>query len=206
MYKIYINDRPLSLISTPQLGLLGTPPADHLVARYSGKEKTLLHYVDTLEKGSQLVRAVTIYHADMERLWADFRSHYHLITAAGGLVRNAAAELLFIYRRDSWDLPKGKQDPGETPEQTALREVSEETGLTQLELGDPLGLTYHTYRDRKDRRVLKRTYWYRMQTEQTALVPQVSEDIEVAEWVSAERAASLEPIYGNVREVFLRGE
>ena len=35
-----------------------------------------------------------------------------------------------------WVLPKGKPDPGETSEQTALREVEEETGCGARLLGD----------------------------------------------------------------------
>jgi 8-oxo-dGTP pyrophosphatase MutT (NUDIX family) len=39
--------------------------------------------------------------------------------------------LLRIYR--TWDFPKGGLEPGETPLQGAIREVEEETGLTDLE-------------------------------------------------------------------------
>jgi len=47
---------------------------------------------------------------------------------AGGLVTNENNELLMIFRRGKWDLPKGKADEGETVEACALREVEEETG------------------------------------------------------------------------------
>ena len=51
-----------------------------------------------------------------------------LITA-GGLVINKDSKVLFIYRKNKWDLPKGKLDEGENLEEAAIREVVEETGL-----------------------------------------------------------------------------
>ena len=51
------------------------------------------------------------------------------IIAAGGLVFNDKNELLMIFRRGKWDLPKGKLDEGEDIEDCAVREVKEETGL-----------------------------------------------------------------------------
>ncbi|MFC7342552.1 NUDIX hydrolase [Saccharopolyspora griseoalba] len=56
-------------------------------------------------------------------------------TSAGGLVVDAAAELAAIIGRVDrkgrllWSLPKGHIEPGETPAQTAVREVTEETGI-----------------------------------------------------------------------------
>lgn len=53
--------------------------------------------------------------------------------AYGGVVMDSAGRVLLReptghYGRYVWTFPKGKSDPGETPEQTALREVLEETG------------------------------------------------------------------------------
>ncbi len=182
MYKIYINDIPFIL--SADLSLAQQVPGDktQIVARYNGSPKIFLNYADMLEKGRQL-DSITIFSENLEQLWVDFCSNFKLIEAAGGCVFNAHDELLVIYRRGSWDLPKGKIDPGETPEQAAVREVEEETGIGEISLGNFLGHTYHTYRDPKERRILKRTYWYRMQTPQKDLTPQTEEDIEVAEWV-----------------------
>ncbi|MGQ0849176.1 MAG: NUDIX hydrolase, partial [Actinomycetota bacterium] len=57
-----------------------------------------------------------------------------LIVAAGGVVWRPAPtgpEVLIAHRvrYDDWSLPKGKEEPGETPEEPALREVREETGV-----------------------------------------------------------------------------
>ena len=74
--------------------------------------------------------------------------------AAGGIVLRRVPEgvweVLLVHRPryDDWSLPKGKADPGERDEETALREVEEETGL-RCTLGAPAGRT--RYRDSKGR-------------------------------------------------------
>ena len=81
------------------------------------------------------------------------------IIAAGGLVINENDELLMIFRRGKWDLPKGKLDKGESIADCALREVMEETGLQQVKIEKPLGITYHEYFDKRLRNdVIKETY------------------------------------------------
>jgi 8-oxo-dGTP pyrophosphatase MutT (NUDIX family) len=69
--------------------------------------------------------------------------------SAGGLVIDSTGKLgLLIGRRDQkdasgkkilWSLPKGHIEEGETPEQAAIREVAEETGI-QSEIEKPLGI------------------------------------------------------------------
>ena len=60
------------------------------------------------------------------------------VVAAGGLVTNDKNELLTMFRRGKWDLPKGKLDEEETIEACALREVREETGI------EPVSYTHLT--------------------------------------------------------------
>jgi 8-oxo-dGTP pyrophosphatase MutT (NUDIX family) len=203
MYKIYINDVPVVLKRTLELDEMDLNGPDKIVAIYPGKPKFFLNYADMLEKGRKL-DGIVLYSDDYEKMVADFNANYQLIEAAGGCVFNDG-KLLVIFRRDSWDLPKGKIDPGETPEQAAVREVEEETGLSELVLGDLLAITYHTYRDRKEKRILKRTYWYNMETPQTELHPQHEEDIEKAEWVEPKSFLSAKPvIYRSIEEVILK--
>ena len=197
MYIIYINDTPLYLVERVADAGIATGPSV-IVGRYSGKPRSLLHYIDTLEKSAKYA-AIVLFSKDLPTLIADMEARFKLIEAAGGLVRNAAGEGLFIFRRGHWDLPKGKIDKGETVEQAAVREVQEETGITQVTLGAALPTTYHTYRNRKDKRVLKRTYWFEMTTTDTELIPQTEEDIEAAVWHPVERYAQLEgPMYANI--------
>ncbi|PPK85703.1 ADP-ribose pyrophosphatase YjhB (NUDIX family) [Neolewinella xylanilytica] len=206
MYVIYINDRPLTLRERSSPGPYGdASPDTHLIARYTGKKKSLLNYVDTLEKSSQKITSIELTTDDLDALWADFRAHYRWIEAAGGVVTNEDnGKQLFIFRRGYWDLPKGKLDEGEDRPTAALREVAEETGLQQIELGQALPTTYHTYRGKKNR-ILKPTYWYRMTTRQEALVPETGEDILRAEWRDVrEVLGSGEPLYENLRSLLNR--
>jgi ADP-ribose pyrophosphatase YjhB (NUDIX family) len=107
------------------------------------------------------------------------------IIAAGGLVLNEHQEILMIFRRGKWDLPKGKLDEGESIKTCAVREVMEETGLTTVELGSLVAITHHTYFDPWIKEeVIKETHWFRMKADSNQpLTPQTSEDIEMIEWV-----------------------
>ncbi len=108
-----------------------------------------------------------------------------IIQAGGGLVLNEHNELLLIFRRGSWDLPKGKLDPGESIEDCALREVEEETGVGNLTLIDFLGITQHQYLDPYlKEEVMKESHWYTMSVKGVpALIPQTEEDITDIKWV-----------------------
>lgn len=204
-YKIYHNSTPVFLTTPEGVAALGFQPdkTTH-VAPYIGKKKVLRQYLDLLDKSRNL-RAVVLYHPDLELLWADFQACFKVLEAAGGYVENAQGELLVFYRRGSWDMPKGKIDPGETPEQAAVREVQEETGLVNISLGSFLAHTYHTY-DQKDQRILKKTWWFRMRTPDTNLVPQTEEDIEEIHWVVPKAwLAGDVVVYPNIRDVIERG-
>ena len=123
------------------------------------------------------------------------------IKAGGGLVLNDAGELLMIYRRGKWDLPKGKLDEGETIEACAVREVMEETGLTDVERGKLIEISYHDYYDRfLKEEVIKETYWYLMKAKGEQVVsPQTEEDITDIRWVKGEELeACLADSYDNV--------
>lgn len=110
------------------------------------------------------------------------------IIAAGGLVTNENDELLLIFRRGKWDLPKGKLDEGENIEECAVREVQEETGLKNVTLKEFIGITNHEYFDTYvGQQVDKETHWYAMAAAPgQTLVPQTEEDIEEIEWVRKE--------------------
>jgi len=113
------------------------------------------------------------------------------IIAAGGLVFNEQQELLMIFRRGKWDLPKGKLDEGELIETCAVREVEEETGLRNVILGDLITKTYHEYFDKWiEEDVIKETWWYEMKvTDSPTLIPQVEEDIEKVVWANEKEVA-----------------
>ena len=126
------------------------------------------------------------------------------IKAGGGLVLNDAGELLMIYRRGKWDLPKGKLDEGETIEACAVREVMEETGLTYVEIGNLVEISCHEYYDRfVKEEVIKETHWFLMRAKgEQVVTPQTEEDITEIKWVMGEELeACLADSYDTVVEV-----
>ena len=201
MYKISINETPLILIDLKDVPNEPQKDDENLFLRYLGKTKLLLQVVDMLEKSSRM-ESITVYASDYKQLVKDFESLYKIVEAAGGVVFNPQQEILVMYRRGSWDLPKGKIDPGETKKIAAVREVQEETGIKEVERGPLLCTTYHTYRNRKNKRVLKPTYWYKMTTTDLEVSPQIEEDIELVLWEDpAIFLETKQPIYNTIREV-----
>jgi 8-oxo-dGTP pyrophosphatase MutT (NUDIX family) len=97
-------------------------------------------------------------------------NNQQLIEAAGGLVLNERGNLLMIFRRGKWDLPKGKRDAGESIETCAVREVEEETGLAGVQLMKAVGQTNHSYLDPfTNLPTLKITYWFMMYASSSAI-------------------------------------
>jgi len=97
--------------------------------------------------------------------------------------------LLLIFRRGVWDLPKGKQDPGETLADCALREVREEVGIQHLVRHTSLGVTTHGYVE-NDAYVVKTTHWYLMRTPERCFTPELQEGIRRVAWARWEVARS----------------
>jgi 8-oxo-dGTP pyrophosphatase MutT (NUDIX family) len=115
-------------------------------------------------------------------LFEKIKRQFAYIEAAGGLIKQDQ-NYLFIFRLGKWDLPKGKLDKGETPDEAAIRECEEECGISGLSIEKELPSTYHIY-PYKGRYALKTTYWYLMNSnDRKQLVPQTEEDITKAEWL-----------------------
>jgi 8-oxo-dGTP pyrophosphatase MutT (NUDIX family) len=178
--KIYFNDKPLFLTDaiTPEI----EPFKHHDDAVYidefsHGALNSMLH-----EMRQEKVHAGIYFHTNVQELKKAFWKKFILVKAAGGLVVNEAGELLFIFRRGKWDLPKGKLDDDESLETCAVREVQEETGLQQVHLQKHLVTTYHTY-DESGHHILKETYWYLLSASKNEpLIPQTIEQITQIEW------------------------
>jgi 8-oxo-dGTP pyrophosphatase MutT (NUDIX family) len=80
---------------------------------------------------------------------------------------------------------KGKL-PVETPEEAAVREIREETGLNNMKITRKLDDTFHIYY-KGGKRILKRTYWYEMFAQSNQkLVPEIGEGISLVKWISPE--------------------
>jgi 8-oxo-dGTP pyrophosphatase MutT (NUDIX family) len=142
---------------------------------------SLLHEIDKKQ-----FHAGIIFNENINKLKKQFFKHFKLVKTGGGLVKNKHGEILLIFRRGKWDLPKGKLDEGETLLECAVREVREETGLKKLEVGDEIKTTYHTYIE-FGKHILKESHWYNMLSkEKEDVTPQVEEDITEIRWVKKE--------------------
>jgi 8-oxo-dGTP pyrophosphatase MutT (NUDIX family) len=179
MYKVFFNDRTVYF-------------GDNFFKAFE-RNKGLFYKYNNLQELNELIElfsalnqinSLYIFHEDMLMVIEEFKACFHVIEAGGGLVFNARHEFLAIKRKGVWDLPKGKLEKGEDFQGAALREVKEETGLSDLKLKEPLMSTYHTYR-LKDKKVLKKTRWFEMEYGGTDLpVLQSKEGITDFRWVS----------------------
>jgi 8-oxo-dGTP pyrophosphatase MutT (NUDIX family) len=128
-------------------------------------------------------KSLTFVVEDIESAKQAIFDQYELLDAAGGVVLNENKHVLMIYRLGVWDLPKGKAENGETIQETAQREVEEECSI-EVSLRKEFYISYHTYLH-KNRRVLKRTYWYNMDLVSDAnMAPQKEENIEKIKWMN----------------------
>lgn len=120
--------------------------------------------------------------------WGDFfdcmLSDHRYVEAAGGLVTRPDGQWLAIQRWGKWDLPKGKVEEGEQVKEAAQREVEEECGILVRRVMQELPSTYHTY-VQNGTPVLKRTYWFAMEADQSEGTPQLEEGIDKIEWFTA---------------------
>ncbi len=139
--------------------------------------KSMLHEIKKPD-----FHAGIIWNSDLEKLTKAFFKNFTVIEAAGGIVQNAEKELLFIFRRGKWDLPKGKMEKNETAEICAAREIEEETGVNRLKLKKQAGSTYHVY-DEFGKHFLKISHWFYFTCpSQQSLKPQTIEDITEVKW------------------------
>lgn len=198
--KIFFDKKPLFLCNS--IDEIFEPYVHHDDAVFIDELNP--HTIKSMIHEMQLpkVHAGVFLHSDLPALQKAFFKKFTLVKAAGGLVRNDKDQVLLIFRRGFWDLPKGKLDKGETLEECAVREVEEETGLQQITLEAPLLITYHTYHE-GTKFILKESHWYTMKVhgEQT-LVPQTAEDIHEVKWVAgAELKNYLDKTFPSVKDV-----
>jgi 8-oxo-dGTP pyrophosphatase MutT (NUDIX family) len=129
------------------------------------------------------IPSINIYGTDIKHLWKIFRIYFNEVEAAGGLVKHTSGRYLFIEKKGKLDLPKGHVEPGEAADECALREVSEECGITGHKIVQALSPTYHTY-TWEGISYLKKTSWYLMSYDgKMSAEPQTEEGITNVEWL-----------------------
>ncbi|MHC5201190.1 NUDIX hydrolase [Myroides sp. LJL119] len=190
MYKVFVNDKPLFLTDKIeketdfQLFLLNDVDIDKIIIKY---------FQNKIDKAF-------LYHPDEKEILKKLKEKISVQKAGGGVVFNQKGEVLFILRGGKWDLPKGGIEKHETMEQTAMREVQEETGVGELQILEKLSKTYHIFK-RNGKYRLKITSWYKMQTTYLQeLKPQIEEGIEQVVWMDKQQIAkAMDNSYENIR-------
>lgn len=192
MYQIFVNDKPIILTTK--------------VEKEAGFKNFILSTVNIGKVikvlNSSPLKEVRLIGKKEGKLLKKFLKLLPNVVAGGGKVYNDNGDILFIYRNDKWDLPKGKTEGNETIETTAIREVEEETGVKGLEITKPLQTTYHIFK-RSGRHRIKVTYWFEMKTSFNGkLYPQENEGITKVEWLSPEESLkALDNSYANIRSL-----
>jgi len=193
MYKVFVNDCPIFLTENNNIS------TNYKKVKFNLTEiKSIIN--DLFQKKLSGIYLICDH---LENDWKQFQSLFKIQKAAGGKVLNIENEVLFIYRLNKWDLPKGKLEKGESIEQCAIREVEEECGISNLTIQNPLETTYHIF-EKKNKTILKITYWFLMRTSFTGeLVPQSEEGIKKV--IFKNEAAvnkALQNTYGNIKLLF----
>jgi ADP-ribose pyrophosphatase YjhB (NUDIX family) len=190
MYKIYINSSCLAISTHPVDGYVIADIND-----FNAKDSTKL--LNFIEKN----KFVCFVSTDTEFLFNQFSQLFECVTAAGGIVENNS-DILIIKRNNHWDLPKGHIENNESIEEGAIREVCEECGLSEIELHEKIGISYHIYPWDNHFR-LKTTHWYRMTSKTpNELHPQTEEGISEVCWIPLATLDSyLVNSYGIIRDI-----
>ena len=187
MYKVFVNQDVIILTSEIPFG--------KKINLYDLKKKSLDEIISLVKKHHKIF----LFHKNSEKLVSTFQKKIKVVKAGGGIVKNINDETLFIYRRNKWDLPKGKMDKGETIDQTALREVKEETGIKNLSIIDFKMNTYHVFKKGKEYR-LKETSWFNMlSTHEGSFSPELKEGITKVVWKSNKKIKKIKNTFPNIK-------
>lgn len=193
MYKVFVNDKPLFLTNE--------------IAKETDFQLFLLESIDIeqviIKMFQNKIQKAYLYYPDEKAILKKMKEKIPVCKAGGGLVYNKKGEVLFIFRNGKWDLPKGGIEKGEEIEDTAIREIEEETGVNKLVITNKLQKTYHIFK-RNGKYKLKVTHWFEMQTKfDGKLTPQANEGIEKAVWLNPEQIKeALKNSYENIKLLF----
>ncbi|MCH2223457.1 MAG: NUDIX domain-containing protein [Crocinitomicaceae bacterium] len=193
MYKVFIDHKPVIFMDKKEL----STDYPQIRAKEIGSPNELYSQMEGVTLDNPLQVGCSDPKASFERIFKKTK----LIEAAGGVVKRKN-EFLLIKRKGLWDIPKGKIDKGETPEEAGIREVMEECGIKGHEIKDQLVITYHTMKF-QGKIALKRTYWYMMKYKgPRETKPQLNEGITKTKWMSESYMLAIRGrTYGSINEV-----
>jgi len=187
MYKVFVNENVILLTSEIPFG--------SKINLFDLKTISLKEIISNVKKHKKIF----LFHKNSEKLISSFKKKIKVISAGGGIVKNSFDETLFIYRRNKWDLPKGKKDKGETIDLTALREVKEETGIGNLKIIDFRMKTYHIFK-KNNEYCLKETTWYNMISDfDGKFIPEIKEDITKVVWKNESKIQKIKNTFPNIK-------
>ncbi len=194
MVKILFNEKRIFLTAS----LTAISSVKNALVIFSCDRESLLRNFDLLLI-SEITQLFVI--GDVDQSLQVLRQQFTHIIAGGGLVENSRAEILLIYRRGRWDLPKGKTESGEAIAESAVREVQEETGLQSVSLSKELAVTYHIYFENNF--IFKETFWFLMFSDDRFLRPQIDEGIKKAAWVRPAMVSNhLKNTYESIKDIY----
>jgi 8-oxo-dGTP pyrophosphatase MutT (NUDIX family) len=183
MYKVFINNRPLIIADSS----VKEEMIPNTLFLRDESEKVLDLLLELAHTETDYFSQIYLITENPEKLFELLKSKCKIILAAGGVVKNDQNKLLLIFRNGKWDLPKGKMEKNETPEEAGLREVEEECGIKNLKVIKSLPPTFHTY-IHKEKIVLKKTFWFEMfSDDKNKLRPQLEEGITEVKWMDADQ-------------------
>ncbi len=203
-YKIFVNDFLVYLRQgIPSLKEIDESYPLQSVFMLSEPIPSEIDYLAEVFETQDAVQNYIFPMDDPDIFFQHLKESYKYIEAAGAVVRNENNELLMIKRRGVWDLPKGKIETKEKPEDAAIRELKEETGLGEVELNDFLADTYHLFTI-SEKIHMKRTQWFNMSAKSAQdLKPEEGEGIVEVKWIPEEEISTyLENSYRSLRELF----
>lgn len=192
MYKVFVNDTPI--IITSSLNKENNFPV------FLFKNIVFDEVIHKLQKNS--IDGINLYSTDLENDWIHFLKNFKVVKAAGGLILNSKNEILFIFKNNTWDLPKGHIEKGESKKTAAIREVEEECGISNLSIKQKLLTTYHIYL--QDGLKLKETHWFLMNSDdEKKPIPQTEEGItEVVFKDTKQVLEAFKNTYSNIKMVY----